>query len=68
MTNPITFAYQAIATGFCYLEECLQSSNTDIMIEMPPFGANQWKEHFGVDVEYSRDSSTYSTCIRGILP
>jgi hypothetical protein len=50
MTNAINYLYRAIAAGVGYIERCLPSP-VDIMIEMPSFGANEWKVHFGLDVE-----------------
>ena len=50
MTNAISYLSRVITTGFDYIQKCLPLP-VDIMVEMPPLDANEWKVRFGLDVE-----------------
>lgn len=47
--SAISYLFRALTAGLYYFQECLLPA--DIMIEMPPFGANELKVHFGLDVQ-----------------
>ena len=49
MTYAISYLFRALATGVDYIQKCFPSS-ADIMVEMPPFGANEWTVHLGLNV------------------
>lgn len=50
MTNAIGYLCHTITAGIDYIIACLPAP-PNVMIELPPFGANELKLHFGLDVE-----------------
>jgi hypothetical protein len=46
MISAVNYLWETAAAGLSYL-----FTSPDIMVEMPPFGANDWKVHFGVDIK-----------------
>jgi len=47
MASAVNYLWQTVAAGLNYLF----APSPDIMVEMPPFGAHEWKVQFGVDIE-----------------
>jgi hypothetical protein len=48
--SAISYLFRAIAAGVDYIERCLPAP-VDILVEIPPFGANEWQVHFGLVME-----------------
>ena len=46
MISAVNYLWETAAAGLSYL-----FTSPDIMVEMPPFGANELKVHFGVDIK-----------------